>query len=172
MIDGDMQHFALTVGAVDASFQKVTIYATENGRVAVGVDLTAQLQGQPRTKTQAVVWLTGELFNEPDSSVLGVRNLAITHDTNNKAVNLAIRLFTDPSMVGTIQSALVEDFAKDYDHVIAAARKAVRERRQGDLTVSASIDQVHSGQIAATGEGLVLPVRATGSATIRYQPRR
>jgi len=161
-----------TVGAVDASFQKVTIYATENGRVAVGVDLTAQLQGQPRTKTQAVVWLTGELFNEPDSSVLGVRNLAITHDTSNKAVNLAIRLFTDPSMVGTIQSALVEDFAKDYDHVIAAARKAVRERRQGDLTVSASIDQVHSGQIAATGEGLVLPVRATGSATIRYQPRR
>ena len=58
------------------------------------------------------------------------------------------------------------------DGGVLAPREAVRERRQGDLTVSASIDQVHSGQIAATGEGLVLPVRATGSATIRYQPRR
>ena len=160
------------VGAVDATFDKVTVYATENGRVAVGADLTAQLQGRPKTKTRAVVWLTGELFNAPDSSVLSVRNLAITHDTSSKAVNLAIRLFTDPSVVDTIEAALVEDFAKDTDHVITAARDAIRERREGDVTVSASIDEVHSGRIAATGEGLVLPVRATGSATIRYQPRR
>jgi hypothetical protein len=75
-------------------------------------------------------------------------------------------------VVDTIEAALVEDFAREHDRVITAARDAIRERREGDVTVSASIDEVHSGRIAATGEGLVLPVRATGSATIRYQPRR
>ncbi|GAA4752093.1 hypothetical protein GCM10023264_18640 [Sphingomonas daechungensis] len=160
------------VGAVDATFQKVTVYATENGRVAVGIDLAAQLVGKPRTRTSAVVWLTGTLFNEPNSAVLSVHDLAIAGDTSNAAVNLAIRLFTDPTMIGTVQAALTEDFAKDYDHVIAAARKAIQERRQGDVVVSAQIDKVESGRIEATGQGLFLPVRATGSGTIKYQPMR
>lgn len=158
------------VGPVDATFQKVTVYATANGRVAVGVDLTAQISGKPRTKTAAVVWLTGTLFNEPNSAVLSVNDLAINGDTSNAAVNLAIRLFTEPSMVETVQTALTEDFSKDYDHVIAAAKNAIRQRRQGDVIVSAEIDKVDSGRIEATSEGLFLPVRATGSATIQYQP--
>jgi len=101
-----------------------------------------------------------------------VRDLMISADTSRKIVNIAIRLFTDPSLVGTIEDALVEDFTKEYDRVIAAARKAIAERRQGDVTITATITDVQSGQIEATGEGLVLPVKATGEATIRYRPRR
>jgi len=160
------------VGPVDAVFENVTVYGTDGGRVAVGVDLTATVHGKPGTKTRATAWLTGKLYNEPNSRTVRVRDLMISADTSRKIVNIAIRLFTDPSLVGTIEDALVEDFTKEYDRVIAAARKAIAERRQGDVTITATITDVQSGQIEATGEGLVLPVKATGEATIRYRPRR
>ena len=160
------------IGPVDAVFDKVTVYGTDGGRVAVGVDLTATVKGKPGTKTRATAWLTGKLYNESNSRTVRVRDLAISADTSRKVVNIAIRLFTEPSLVGTIEDALVEDFSKEYDRVIAAARKAIAERRQGDVTVTATITSVQSGQIEATGEGLVLPVKAFGEATIRYRPRR
>lgn len=160
------------VGAIDATFDKVTIYATGNNRVAVGVDLTAQIAGRPRTKARASVWLTGSLYNEMDSRVLRVRDLAVAGDTSNEGVNLAIKLFTDPSMVSTIEGALVEDFTKDYNKVVAAAQKAVKEKQLGDIVISANIDKVASGKIQATAQGLYLPVTATGSAQILYRPRK
>lgn len=159
-----------SVGAVDARFDKVTIYPTEGGRLAVGIDLSAQIVGKPGTRTDAEVWLTGVPFNEENSRVVSVRDLTITGDTNSAAVNLAIQLFTDPSIVATVSGALVEDFTKDYDHVIAAARNAISDRREGDAIISATITKVVSGQIKVTGQGLFLPVRATGSAVIRYRP--
>jgi len=158
------------VGAVDAVFDKVTIYPTEGGKIAVGIDLTAQIVGRPKTKTRAQVWLTGLPFNEENSRIVSVRDLAITGDTSNAAVNLAIRLFTDPSMIETVRAALVEDFTKDYDHVITAAKGAIKQRRKGDAIISANITKVVSGQIKVTAQGLFLPVRATGNARILYRP--
>ena len=160
------------LGPVEASFQKVAAYATENGRIALGVDLTAEMQGQPGTKTSATVWLTGKLFNAPNSPVLSVRDLAIDGDTNNGAANLAIRLLIEPTMIETLQTAITEDFSKVFARVIAAAQKAIAQRRQGDIIVEAEINDVRSGQIAAIGQGLMLPVRATGRATFQYMPRR
>lgn len=161
-----------TVGPVDASFDKVTIYPTEGGKVAVGIDLSAQLAGKADTRTKAQAWLTGTLHNEVNSRVVGVRDLAIAADTSSTTVNLALQLLSDPGVLETIRTALVEDFTKDYDHVIAAARKAIKQRREGDAVISADITKVVSGQIMVTGQGLFLPVRATGTATILYRPGR
>lgn len=159
-----------SVGPVEADFQKATVYATSGGRIAVGVDLVAQLPGKPNTRTQAQVWLTGVPHNDVDSRVVSVEGLAMAAGSNSTTVNLAMQLLSDPTVLATIQSALVEDFTKDYNHVLTAAQKAIRNKREGDIIISADITKVVSGKIKVTGQGLFLPVRATGTATITYKP--
>jgi hypothetical protein len=160
------------LGPVDVTFGGVTIYATENGRLAVGVPVRAKLRNGYLGERRGEVWLTGLPFNEPDSEVIRVDALQIKTRSDSKAVDLLVALFTDPDTVGAIQAALTENFAKDYDHVLTAARQALAERRQGDFQLSAKIDQVHHGRIVVTGRGLFLSVTASGAASVLYRPRK
>ncbi len=157
------------LGPVDVTFGAVTIYATSDGRLAVGVPVRAKLKSGYLGERRGQVWLTGVPFNEPDSEVIRVDDLKIATRTDSKAVDLIVALFTDPDTVGAIQAALTENFAKDYDRVIGAARKAIAARRQGDFQITATIDQVHHGRILVTGQGLFLPVEARGKASILYR---
>jgi hypothetical protein len=160
------------LGPVDVTFGAVTIYATDNGRIAVGVPVKAKLQTGYLGERRGEVWLTGLPFNEPDSEVIRVDALQIKTRSDSKAVDLLVALFTDPDTVGAIQAALTENFAKDYDHVLTAARRALAERREGDFQLTAKIDQVHHGRIVVTGRGLFLSVTASGAASVLYRPRR
>ena len=64
------------VGAVSASFDKVTLYPTTKGRLAIGLAMRVDTPGpfDPR----GTVWLTGQPFNAPGSQVVQVRDLTIT----------------------------------------------------------------------------------------------
>jgi len=160
------------LGAVDVKFGDVTIYATDNGRLAVGVPVRATLKSGYLGERRGEVWLTGLPFNEPDSEVIRVDALQIKTRSDSKAVDLLVALFTDPETIGSIQAALTENFAKDYDHVLTAARRALAERREGDFQLTAKIDEVHHGRIMVTGAGLFLAVEARGAASVLYRPRR
>lgn len=160
------------VGPIDAKFGKVTVYASDNGRIAVGIEASADARNTPFRAARGTVWLTGVPYNAPGSQLVRVRDLWISGGTDSRAVNLLVRLFADAEVVATITEALTHDFAKDYERVLAKARKAVTERREGDFVFAAQIGNVTNGQIRVTGEGLFMPVRAEGTATIRYQPKR
>ncbi|MGN6820188.1 MAG: DUF4403 family protein [Sphingomonas sp.] len=160
------------LGPVDVTFGNVTIYATKGGRLAVGVPVRAKLQSGYLGERRGQVWLTGLPFNDPDSEVIRVDDLKIATRSDSQAVDLLAALFTDPDTVGAIQAALTENFAKDYDHVLTAARGALAQRQQGDFQLAATITQVHHGRIAVTGRGLFLAVEARGNASILYRPHR
>ena len=157
------------IGAVDAEFKDVIIYATEGQRLAVGIKAEVKPVRQAlgaMGKTKGVVWLTGVPYNEPGSQVVSVRGLAIYGGTNGVASNLLTKLLADPLVVASIQTALVEDFGKDYTGVIADARRAVADLHTGDLRIAMTLDDITHGRIVATGEGLFLPVTAHGTARL------
>ncbi len=158
------------LGPVDAKFGKVTIYATEGGRLAVGVQVEATLRSGLLSATHGDVWLSGLPVNEPNSERIRIDDLRIATRTDSKAVNLLIALFSDPATLETIRTALTEDFAKDYAKVLTAARTAIASRREGDVLIAATVTRVTHGKIAVTGQGLFLPVQAYGAATIAYRP--
>ncbi|MBS0480314.1 MAG: DUF4403 family protein [Proteobacteria bacterium] len=160
------------LGAVDTEFGKVTIYATEGGRLAVGVWVKAKLRSGLIGETRGEVWLSGLPVNEENSERIRITDLKIATRTNSKTVNMLIALFDDPQTIDAIRTALTEDFAKDYARVLAAARTAIASRREGDVLLSANINKVTHGKIMVTGKGLFLPVQAYGTATIAYRPAR
>lgn len=160
------------VGHVDADFEKVTIYATDNGRLAVGVEAEVEPVGERLGtrfgKAKGRVWLTGLPVNEPDSEVIHVQELDIFGGADRLAADLLIRLMTNDKVRAEIAGGLTQNFDRDYARVLAAARHAVASRQQGSFRLSATIDEVHHDRIQVTGAGLFLPVVVTGKGSIAY----
>ena len=159
-----------SIGPVDVQFGKVTIYATQGGKLAVGIKASADVTRSPLKRTKGEIWLSAIPYNQSDSQIIKVRDLQIAARTDSKAVNLLISLFSDAQVLAEINTALTEDFNKDYEKVLVAARKAIAQRREGDFTLSAQVDKVSHGSVLVTGSGLFLPVDVTGKASIRYTP--
>ena len=158
------------LGAVDAEFGKVTIYATEGGRLAVGVQVKATLRSGVIGPTRGEVWLSGLPVNDENSERIRIEDLKVATRTDSKAVNMLIALFNDPATLESIRNALTEDFARDYTKVLTAARAAIANRREGDVLIAATVTKVTHGKVVVTGQGLFLPVQAHGTATIAYRP--
>ena len=158
------------VGPVDVQFGKVTIYATEGGKLAVGIQAEADVIQGSLGRTKGEIWLSAVPYNKENSQVVKVRDLQIAARTDSKTVNLLISLFSDAEVLAEINAALTEDFNKDYEKVLIAAKKAIAQRREGDFTISAEVYKVSHGSVMVTGTGLFLPVNVTGKASIQYTP--
>lgn len=159
------------VGPVDARFGDVTVYATTGGRLAIGVDAEAKARDKSILSAKGKIWLTALPFNRPNSQLVEARDVQLVADTDSRTVNLLATLFNDTSMRDSVAEGLRHDFVPDFERVLGKARAAIGGRREGDFLLSATITSVETGQLAVTGAGLFLPVRARGSATIAYRPR-
>lgn len=159
------------LGRVDAHFTRVTMYATDGNRLAVGVELAAKLRSGLLGTTTGMVWLTGVPFNEPNSEVIQIRDLKATGSTDSHSVNLLLTIVESPTVLAQIRGSLTQNFGKDYAKILASARAAIAERRQGDIVLAARIDRVTHGRIVPTGQGLFVPLHAAGTATIAYRPQ-
>lgn len=164
------------VGHVEADFRKVTIYATHDNRLAVGVDAyvepVSDRLGARFGKARGRVWLTGEPVNAANSQVVRVENLDIYGGADRAASDLLIQLLSAPTVRAAIAAGLTQNFERDYARVLTAARTAIASRQEGDFRLTASIDSVQHGPIRVTGAGLFLPVVVTGKGAIVFAPRR
>jgi Domain of unknown function (DUF4403) len=161
-------------GSVNADFQKVTVYATGEGRLAVGVDAEVEPVGdrigKSWGKAKGQVWLTGSPISETNSEVIRVRDIRIFGDTDRVATNLLLALANSDSVRQEIAGALTEDFSKDYHKVLGKAQKAIGDRQEGDFRLSVRINEVSHDSIQVTGGGLFMPVMVKGSGQIVYSP--
>ena len=159
------------IGPVDVAFGKATVYATTGGRLAVGVKAKVKARNASFAATSGEAWLSALPYNVPGSQLVRARDVRLATRTDSAAVDLLIRLFDDAGVQASVAQALQHDFAPDYQKVLTKARAAIGERREGDFLLTARVDQVRNGRIAATGAGLFLPVEASGDARISYRPR-
>lgn len=161
------------IGKVEVEFNKVTAYATTDGKLAVGIDAEVAAGGwwdRLVGATRGTIWLTGRPYNGEDSQRIMIHDLDVYGDLDKRAADRLLALAVSPEVEDRLQRALSQDFGKDYDRVIGAARTAVADLGHGRWQVSARIDEVHHGRVRATGAGLYLPVIASGSGEIRYRP--
>lgn len=159
------------IGPVDVQFGKVTVYATTGGHLAVGVVAKAKAKNHSLLSTKGEIWLTAVPFNAANSQLVQARDVAVAGKTDSHITNLLVSVFNDTSVRDSIRQGLTHDFAPDYAKVLGSARKAIGAKREGDFILSADVTKVENGTLAVTGQGLFMPVRASGQATIAYRPR-
>ncbi|QYJ08326.1 DUF4403 family protein [Qipengyuania flava] len=158
------------LGRLEIDFESVELYATDGGRLAVGVETTVEpignVTGRIWGRSRGTVWLTALPISEAGSEIISVRDVEIFGDMDTDVGDLLVRVVSSPEVKAEIETALVEDFQEDYDRVLSKARQALRAIRVGAVTLSFTIDQVRHGKITSTGSGLLMLAEAEGEAAI------
>jgi hypothetical protein len=152
------------IGSVSVVFERVVMYGATGGRLAVG--LTFQAWRDRRSPAHGTIWLTARPVTSPDSRQVAFADLAVAGATDSTGTDLLLQLANAPALSATIADALTQNFSNDYDKLLVKIGNAIAERRQGDLLIRARVDDVGTGRILATGQGLYLPVSGRGSASI------
>ena len=152
------------LGPISAQFGSVRMYGTTGGRIAVGITFSAKRPGE--RASHGTVWLTALPLSQPDSRRVAFTDLSVTGVTDSTGSSLLLKLANAPVLADTLAEALTQNFAKDYDELLGKIGTALAEKRVGDFLLRAHIDDVHTGRLKATGEGVYLPVAGKGNAEI------
>lgn len=162
------------VGPVRASFGTVTLYGTEGGRIALGlpIAITPEQGLAARAGTvRGYVWATALPVNEPGSVRVSFSGLDVRGDTDSAGADMLLDLARDPALMAELAASLTQGFERDVADLRGKIERAIAERQEGAFAINASLTTLETGTITATGQGLYLPVRASGSASIRWRPR-
>jgi len=160
------------LGPVMAEFDTIEAYGTSGGRVAVGVTFKARMQDEPKAEpAQGTVWLTGMPLNPAGTQQINFTDVEVRGGSNSTKTNLLLRLANAPGIPQTIAEAIGQNFTRDYAELMAKISRAIDEKREGNLLIRARIDDVKTGSLTATGQGLYLPVWGTGTASIQLLTR-
>jgi len=158
------------LGPIAARFDKVTAYGTTEGRIALGIVLAARPVSGAVSETRGLIWLTARAVNAPGSARIDFRDLQVTGDTDGLGGDMLLQLVDNPAISAQIAASLTQNFSHDVEDLLGKIRRAVAARREGEFVLGGTVDTVEIGTLGAYGNGLYLPVRATGKANISYRP--
>jgi hypothetical protein len=159
------------LGSMMVKFGKSTIYGAPGGRIAVGVDVEAKLDLRSGAPTRGRIWMTAIPANEPGSAEVHFTDLSINGDTDGVGGDLLIVLGRSEGFAPLIAEALTQNFANDLGKLQGKIKRAVDQRREGAFMIRTRLDSFEIGEIKAYGNGLYLPVRMVGGASVDYRPR-
>ena len=156
------------LGPIIARFDKVVAYGTTGNRIAVGVTLAVHPARSERGDTHGTVWLTARPVNQPNSALVHFEDLQVTGDSDGIGGDILIALAGSPAFSAAIADALSQNFTHDLEELKGKIRRAIGDRKTPHFRIRTNLDSTEIGEISAHGQGLYLPVRATGRAAIRY----
>lgn len=157
------------IGAVTARFDKVAAYGTTGGRIAIGLTLAAKPAGSAE-ETTGMVWVSAKPVNQPGSQQVGFTDLEVRGNTNGVGGDILVQLANNPALSGSIAEALTQNFTRDFQKLLGKVQRVMVEKRAGDFIIRAEIGEVSTGALKASGQGLYLPVWASGTARVEYRP--
>jgi len=160
------------LGSMMVTFGKSTIYGAPGGRIAVGVDVDAKLEARTGKPTHGRIWMTAIPVNKPGSAEVHFTDLSINGDTDGVGGDLLILLGRSEGFAPLIADALTQNFTNDLGKLQGKIKRAVDQRREGAFVIRTRVDSFETGEIKAYGNGLYLPVRLVGGASVDYRPAK
>ena len=152
-------------GTVTAQFEKIEAYGTTGNRIALGVTFAATSDLAVMDKARGTIWLVARPVNQPNSREVSFDDMVITGDTGTVGGDLLLALANTTDFRAAISAALRQNFENDFSKLRAKIDEAVAQRVDGPVAYRVVIDQITTGQIAAHGEGLFLPVTMHAAIT-------
>lgn len=159
-------------GPVMADFKTVRAYGTGEGRIAVGLRLSAQRVAESDQPTEGVVWVTARPVNAAGSLTVAFSDLQMVGATNKASRNLLLQLAQYPPVAEEIAKALTQNLTRDFNELRGKIDRAIINERQGDFLIRARLSEIETGGLRAAGQGLYLPLRAQGTAEVVFRPER
>jgi hypothetical protein len=121
--------------------------------------------------TRGRLWLTARLETQPDSERMLVRDLALAAQPGDDVqLPLLVAVAQSAEVKAALEEALTQDFTRDYTKLLRKINRALAEVKIGEFRLAMRLDEVHHGKAVVLGQGIYLPVTATGSARLDYAP--
>jgi len=158
------------LGTVTAQFANIEVYGASRGRIAVGADIVAQPQDSALPALRGRIWFAGVPHNTPGSQIVHFSDLSVSGGTDDTRGDLLVAIANSPGFSDAVADALTENFTRDYARLEDKIRRAIADRPQGDLTVTAQLDDARNETIEAYANGLYMPVWLTGRASVTVDP--
>lgn len=156
------------IGRVKVRFGPSTLYATTGGRLALGLHIRARGPRQ-LLDTRGRLWLTARPETRPDSERMLVRDLVLAASPGDDVqLPLLVAVAQSADVKAALEEALSQDFARDYTKLLGKIDTALTDIRIGDFRLAIRLDAVRHGKAVVLGQGLYLPVTASGSARLDY----
>jgi hypothetical protein len=83
---------------------------------------------------------------------------------------LLVAVAQSAEVKAALEEALTQDFTRDYTKLLRKIDRALAEVKIGEFRLAMRLDEVHHGKAVVLGQGIYLPVTATGSARLDYAP--
>ncbi|MEO0057231.1 MAG: hypothetical protein RIT17_677 [Pseudomonadota bacterium] len=156
-------------GSVIASFDKITVYGTTGGRIAVGAAFKASSDLPLIKAASGTIWLTARPENAPGSRLVRFMEVKVSGETDMIGQDFLFALANSPEFQGAITTALQQNFENDFAKLRVKIDRAIANRKGRLTDYSATIDKVETGVIRAHGEGLYLPVDITARLSAKLR---
>jgi hypothetical protein len=158
---------------VKVRFGPSTLYATDAGRLALGLEIRARGPRQ-LLDTRGRIWLTARPETQPDSERLIVREIALAaHPGDDAQLPLLMAVAQSAEVKAALAEALAQDFTGDYTKLLGKVDQALADVKIGNFRLAMQLDRVRHGRAIVLGQGIYLPITASGTARLDYadQPR-
>lgn len=158
------------VGRVKVGFGPSTLYATGGGKLVLGLEIRARGPRQ-LLDTRGRLWLTARPETQPDSERMLVNDLALAaHPGDDVQLPLLVAVAQSAEVKAALEEALTQDFTRDYTKLLRKIDRVLAAVKIGDFRLAMRLNQVHHGRAVVLGQGIYLPVTATGTARLDYAP--
>lgn len=154
--------------AVRVRFGTPRLYATQGGRLALGLEISARGTGG-LIDTKGLVWLTARPETAPNSERVLIRDIQLAvGNSRDVQLPLLIDIAQSEMVRATIEDALAQDFSRDYLKLMIKIDVALQKVRIGPFRLAAELNSMSHGKVQPLGQGLYMPITASGTARLDY----
>ncbi|WP_379921032.1 DUF4403 family protein [Erythrobacter sp. R86502] len=156
-------------GQVTARFGDITVYGTDEGRIAIGGRFSAASDLPVVESAKGTIWLTARPANAPGSRAVRFEDVQVAGDVDIVGEAFLFALANSTDFQDTITDALAQNFERDFMSLRTKIDRALAKRSNRLTDYSITIEQVETGVITAHGAGLYLPVDVTAQINARLR---
>ncbi len=168
---GVFQKIRLEDGSeADARFNDVEIFATDGGRIAIGIGLTIKEPINWLGDVEGKLWIVARPRLDLANKIVGISNLSVFSRTNSRIFNAVVGTVSKDEIDQKMIRSIAYDFSKDYDDGLQKADDWLKAEPlegfvfRGNL-ISADIERLH-----VLPEGLIVQATASGDGRMYYAP--
>lgn len=159
------------VGRVRVRFGRSTLYTTPDGKLALGLVISARGPRQ-LLDTRGRLWLTARPETGTHDERLRIRDLDLAAAPGaDPQFPLLVAVAKSDAVRGAVAAALAQDFARDYRKLERRIDLALAQVPIGDFQLAVLLNSVRHGKLIVVGDRLYLPVTAYGIARLDLPPR-
>lgn len=168
---GKFQKVQLEDGSeAEARFNDVEIFATDGGRIAIGIGVTIKEPVSWIGDVEGKLWIIAKPRLDLANKIIGISNLSIISRTNSRLFNAIVGAVSKDEIDREMIEKIRYDFSKDYDNGLQKADDWLKAEPLEGFVFRGSLISADVERLYVMPEGLVIQARAKGDGRMYYAP--